>query len=315
MRQLFSRHLFLYIIIKIEMSSSSSTSNFNKLVLNLEEVMDNLFKDFYNIELQIIDYDDKNKNGADMDILAKRLHFLHKYSDSIVEKVERQDFKDIDNYFVKFFDYIRDNYYKSTKCDFQGFLNYNANLREIIVVFKACLYNIYRFQNNKSINDAYPIFPKSFKADLFKLKSDSVKRKSSSIDTYVSSVSSNGNHYKFKSLKTDVKIVKKLMGMLKTNVKNAKVNKAITEIMKTNGLNKKFVSLYKSICKSLDKNKDATVNKIMKKLRKLDIIYKIEEFHKYLEEERINHIAEFKKSVLNSFFTMKLTKSSTIPNL
>jgi len=297
------------------MSSSSSTSNFNKLVSNLEENIDNLFKDFYKIELEIIDYDDENKNGADSDILEKRSKVLHKYSDTIIDKVERQDFKDIDNYFVKFFDYIRDKYYKSTKCEFQGFYNYNEYLREIRESFRMCLYNIYRYQNNKSIDDAYPNFPKTFKADLFKLKSDSVKRKSSSIDTYVSSVRDVGSNYMLISLKTDVKIVKKLMGMLKNNVKEAKVSKSLTEIIKTNGLNKKFVSLYKSICKSLDKNKDATVKKILMKLKTLNIIYKIEEFHKYLEEERINHIAEFKKSVLNSFFTMKLTKSSTIPNL
>lgn len=69
------------------------------------------------------------------------------------------------------------------------------------------------------------------------------------------------------------------------------------------------------ICKSLDKNKDEKVNGILMKLKKLKISDSIQEFNKHIEEEKKNHIAEFKRNILNSFFTMKLTKSKKLPFL
>jgi hypothetical protein len=63
----------------------------------------------------------------------------------------------------------------------------------------------------------------------------------------------------------------------------------------------------------LEKNKDEKVKKVLMKLKKINITHSIDEFNKHLETERIKHIQEFKRGVLSSFFTMKLTKSRTIP--
>ena len=78
------------------------------------------------------------------------------------------------------------------------------------------------------MENVYPTYPKTFKADVFKLNIS--KSKSSSygvISSYVSSVSSVGHDGYLKYLKTDSKVLRKYMGVLVTMITQATVKKSI----------------------------------------------------------------------------------------
>lgn len=88
------------------------------------------------------------------------------------------------------------------------------------------------------------------------------------------------------------------------------------EVIFKNVEQEKFVSLYKRICKSLEKNKNEKVVVILIKMKKLNIIQSINDFTKHIETEKLKHIRDFKASLLSSFFfTMKLAKTKTLPFL
>ena len=171
-----------------------------------------------------------------------------------------------------------------------------------------------RYQNGKSLEKVYPTYPKNYKSNLFKLNAkDKSKSSSSGVSSYVSSVSGYDDNLKY--IKTNVKVLRKYMKALVTMVKEATVKKNISSLLKTNALDKKFVSLYNKICKSLEKNKDEKVKAILMKMKKLNITHSINDFNKHIETEKMKHIREFKASVLSSFFTMKLTKTKLVPYL
>jgi hypothetical protein len=231
----------------------------------------------------------------------------------IFKNVQNKKFDDVEKILVKLFNFIRDDYYKSTLNNYQGFRDYNDQLKSIKDNFRYVLYNIERYQNGKSLDQVYPSYPKNYKSNLFKLNTDKSKSSSSGVSSYVSSVS--GYDANLKYVKTNVKVLRKYMKNLHTVVKEATVKKNISSITTTNALDKKFVSLYKRICKSLEKNKDEKVMAILMKMKKLNIIQSINDFNKYVETEKLKHIRDFKASLLSAFFTMKLTKTKTLPFL
>lgn len=287
--------------------------DFEKLISNLEEIL-NLFmkEDIYYIDETIQEYDDENR-GINKGILKKRKKILFAHMEVIFKNVQNKKFDDVEKILVKLFNFIRDDYYKSTLSNYQGFRDYNDQLKSIKDNFRYVLYNIERYQNGKSLDQVYPSYPKNYKSNLFKLNTDKSKSSSSGVSSYVSSVS--GYDANLKYVKTNVKVLRKYMKNLHTVVKEATVKKNISSITTTNALDKKFVSLYKRICKSLEKNKDEKVMAILMKMKKLNIIQSINDFTKHIETEKLKHIRDFKASLLSAFFTMKLTKTKTLPFL
>jgi hypothetical protein len=284
-----------------------------QLVSNVIEILGVFIKDdIYYIDEAIEEYDNKN-GGVNNDILEKRKKIIFNHISAIEKSVKNEKFDDVEKLLVKLFNYIKDDYYKSTISNYQRFRDYNHQLKAIQENFRYILYNIDRYQNGKSLEEVYPTYHKNFKADVFKLNIPKSKSLSSGVSSYVSSVSGVDDDYYLKYLKTNVKVIRKYMKVLVTMVKEAIIKKNINSLLKTNILDKKFVSLYEKICKSLEKNKDEKVKKVLMKLKKINITHSIDEFNKHLETERIKHIQEFKRGVLSSFFTMKLTKSRTIP--
>jgi uncharacterized membrane protein len=234
---------------------------------------------------------------------------------AIFNYVKNKKFDDVEKILVKLYNFIKDDYYKSTLRNYQGFRDYNDQLKSIKDNFRYVLYNIERYQNGKSLDEVYPTYPKNYKSNLFKLNLPNSKSSSSGVSSYVSSVSGVGHDADLKYVKTNVKVLRKYMKALVTMVKEATVKKNISSLLKTNALDKKFVSLYKRICKSLEKNKDEKVKAILVKMKKLNITQSIDDFNKHIETEKMKHIREFKASVLSSFFTMKLTKTKLVPFL
>lgn len=284
-----------------------------KLVSNIEEILNSFMSnDIYYIDEAIEEYDHEN-GGINKKVLKKRKENLFAYMKAILNNVENKKFDEAEKHLIKLYNFIRDDYYKSTLRNYQGFRDYSDQLKSIKDNFRYVLYNIERYQNGKSLEEVYPTYPKTFKIDIFKLNLPKSKSSSSGISSYVSSVS--GHDANLKYLKTNVKVLRKYMKALHTMVKEATVKKNISTIIKTNALDKKFVSLYKRICKSLEKNKDEKVSAILMKMKKLNIVQSINDFTKEVETEKLKHIREFKASVLSSFFTMKLTKTKTLPFL
>lgn len=287
--------------------------DFEKLISNLEEILNLIMKeDIYYIDEAIQEYDDENR-GINKGILKKRKKILFAHMEVIFKNVQNKKFDDVEKNLVKLFNFIRDDYYKSTLNNYQGFRDYNDQLKSIKDNFRYVLYNIERYQNGKSLYEVYPTYPKTFKADIFKLNLPKSKSSSSGVSSYVSSVSGYDDNLKY--IKTNVKVLRKYMKALVTMVKEATVKKNISSLLKTNALDKKFVSLYKKICKSLEINKDEKVKAILVKMKKLNITQSIDDFNKHIETEKMKHIREFKASVLSSFFTMKLTKTKLVPYL
>ncbi len=287
--------------------------DFEKLISNLEEILNLIMKeDIYYIDEAIQEYDDENR-GINKGILKKRKKILFTHMEVIFKNVQNKKFDDVEKNLVKLFNFIRDDYYKSTLNNYQGFRDYNDQLKSIKDNFRYVLYNIERYQNGKSLEEVYPTYPKNYKSNLFKLNLPKSKSSSSGVSSYVSSVS--GYDANLKYVKTNVKVLRKYMKNLHTVVKEATVKKNISSITTTNALDKKFVSLYKRICKSLEKNKDEKVMAILMKMKKLNIIQSINDFNKYVETEKLKHIRDFKASLLSAFFTMKLTKTKTLPFL
>lgn len=285
--------------------------DFEKLISNLEEILSFIMKeDIDYIDEAIEEYDNENK-GVNKGVLKKRKKILFAQFEVIFKNVQNKKFDDVEKNLVKLYNFIRDDYYKSTLSNYQGFIDYNNNLKSIKDTFRYVLYNIERYQNGKSLEEVYPTYPKKFKADIFKLNLP--KSSSSGVSSYVSSVSGVGHDANLKFVKTNVKVLRKYMKALVTMVNEATVNKNISSLLKTNALDKKFVSLYNKICKSLEKNKDEKVKAILIKMKKLNITPSMNDFNKYVETEKMKHIREFKASVLSSFFTMKLTKTKTLP--
>lgn len=281
-----------------------------KLVSNIEEILNSFMSnDIYYIDEAIEEYDREN-GGINKEVLKKRKKNLFAYMKPILNNVENKKFGDVEKHLVKLYNFIRDDYYKSTLSNYQRFEDYNDELKSIKNNFRYVLYNIERYQNGKSLEKVYPTYPKTFKVDIFKLNLPKSKSSSSGVSSYVSSVS--GDNANLIYLKTNVKVLRKYMKSLYTMVKEATVKKNISTIIKTNALDKKFVSLYKKICKSLEKNKDEKVMAILMKMKRLYIIQSINDFTKEVETEKLKHIREFKTSVLSSFFTMKLTKTKTL---
>ncbi len=284
-----------------------------KLVSNIEEILNSFMSnDIYYIDEAIEEYDREN-GGINKEVLKKRKKNLFAYMKPILNNVENKKFGDVEKHLVKLYNFIRDDYYKSTLSNYQRFEDYNDELKSIKNNFRYVLYNIDRYQNGKSLDAVYPIYPKTFKVDIFKLNLPKSKSSSSGVSSYVSSVS--GDNANLIYLKTNVKVLRKYMKALHTMVKEATIKKNISTIIKTNALDKKFVSLYKRIYKSLEKNKDEKVSAILMKMKRLYIIQSINDFTKEVETEKLKHIREFKASVLSSFFTMKLTKTKTLPFL
>lgn len=284
-----------------------------QLVSNVAEIIGVFIKDdIYYIDEAIEEYDNKN-GGVNNEILEKRKKIIFNYISAIEKNVNNKKFDEAEKVLVKLFNYVKDDYFKSTKSNYQNFRDYNDLLKSIQENFRYILYNIDRYQNGKSLEEIYPTYHKKFKADVFKLNIPKSKSKSSGVSSYVSSVSGVGDDYHLKFLKTNVKVLRKYMKALLTMVKEAPVKKSINSIIIKSVLDKKFVSLYQKICKSLEKNKDEKVKKVLTELKKLNIIYSIDEFNKNLETERVKHIQEFKRGILSSFFTMKLTKTKKIP--
>lgn len=288
--------------------------DFEKLISNLEEILNLIMKeDIYYIDEAIQEYDDENR-GINKGILKKRKKILFAHMEVIFKNVQNKKFDDVEKNLVKLFNFIRDDYYKSTLNNYQGFRDYNDQLKSIKDNFRYVLYNIERYQNGKSLEEVYPTYPKNYKSNLFKLNAkDKSKSSSSGVSSYVSSVSGYDDNLKY--IKTNVKVLRKYMKALVTMVKETTVKKNINSLLKTNALDKKFVSLYKKICKSLEINKDEKVKAILVKMKKLNITQSIDDFNKHIETEKMKHIREFKASVLSSFFTMKLTKTKLIPYL
>ena len=285
--------------------------DFEKLISNLEEILSFIMKeDIDYIDEAIEEYDNENR-GINKGVLKKRKKILFAQFEVIFKNVQNKKFDDVEKNLVKLYNFIRDDYYKSTLSNYQGFIDYNNNLKSIKDNFRYVLYNIERYQNGKSLEEIYPTYPKKFKADIFKLNLP--KSSSSGVSSYVSSVSGYNDNLKF--IKTNVKVLRKYMKALVTMVKEATVKKNISSLLKTNALDKKFVSLYNKICKSLEKNKDEKVKAILIKMKKLNITPSMNDFNKYVETKKMEHIREFKASVLSSFFTMKLTKTKTLPFL
>lgn len=284
-----------------------------QLFSNVTEILGVFIKDdIYYIDEAIEEYDNKN-GGVNNDILEKRKKIIFNHISAIEKSVKNEKFDDVEKLLVKLFNYMKDDYYKSTISNYQRFRDYNDQLKAIQENFRYILYNIDRYQNGKSLDEVYPTYHKNFKADVFKLNVAKPKSLSSGVSSYVSSVSGVVDDYYLKYLKTNVKVLRKYMGALLKMVKEASLKKSISSIIIKSALHKKFVSLYERICKSLEKNKDEKVKKVLTKLKKLNITHSINEFNKHLETERVKHIQEFKRGVLSSFFTMKLTKSRTIP--
>ena len=284
-----------------------------KLVSNIEEILNSFMSnDIYYIDEAIEEYDHEN-GGINKEVLKKRKKNLFTYMKTILNNVENKKFDEAEKHLIKLYNFIRDDYYKSTLSNYQRFEDYNNQLKSIKNNFRYILYNIDRYQNGKSLEDVYPTYPKTFKVDIFKLNLPKSKSSSSGVSSYVSSVS--GDNANLIYLKTNVKVLRKYMKALHTMVKEATVKKNISTIITTNALDKKFVSLYKRICKSLEKNKDEKANAILMKIKRLYIIQSINDFIKEVETEKLKHIREFKASVLSSFFTMKLTKTKTLPYL
>jgi hypothetical protein len=288
--------------------------DFEKLISNLEEILNLLMKeDIYYIDEAIQEYDNENR-GINKGIVKKRKKILFAYMEVIFKNVQNKKFDDVEKNLVKLYNFIRDDYYKSTLSNYQGFRDYNDQLKSIKDNFRYVLYNIERYQNGKSLDEIYPTYPKNYKSNLFKLNAmDKSKSSSSGVSSYVSSVS--GYDADLKYVKTNVKVLRKYMKALVTMVKEATVKKNISSLLKTNALDKKFISLYKKICKSLEINKDEKVKAILVKMKKLNITQSIDDFNKHIETEKMKHIREFKASVLSSFFTMKLTKTKLVPFL
>ena len=287
--------------------------DFEKLISNLEEILNLIMKeDIYYIDEAIQEYDNQNK-GVNNEVLKKRKKILFAHMEVIFKNVQDKKFDDAEKNLVKLYNFIRDDYYKSTLRNYQGFRGYNDQLKSIKDNFRYVLYNIERYQNGKSLDQVYPTYPKNYKSNLFILNLPKSKSSSSGVSSYVSSVS--GHDADLKYVKTNVKVLRKYMKALVTMVKEATVKKNISSLLKTNALDKKFVSLYKRICKSLEKNKDEKVKAILVKMKKLNITQSIDDFNKHIETEKMKHIREFKASVLSSFFTMKLTKTKLVPFL
>lgn len=287
-----------------------------KLISNLEEILNLLMnEDIYYIDEAIQEYDNQNK-GVNMEVLKKRKKILFAHMEVIFKNVQNKKFDDVEKNLVKLYNFIRDDYYKSTLNNYQRFEDYNDELKSIKNNFRYILYNIERYQNGKSLNQVYPTYPKNYKSNLFKLNAkDKSKSSSSGVSSYVSSVSDFKHNANLKYVKTNVKVLRKYMKALHTMVKEATVKKNISTIVTMNALDKKFASLYKRIYKSLEKNKDEKVKAILMKIKKLNILQSINDFTKEVETEKLKHIREFKASVLSSFFTMKLTKTKTLPFL
>lgn len=285
-----------------------------KLISNLEEIL-NLFmkEDIYYIDEAIEEYDNENK-GVNKGVLKKRKKILFAQMEVIFKNVEQEKFDNVEKNLVKLYNFIRDDYYKSTLSNYQGFRDYNDSLKTIKDNFRYVLYNIERYQNGKSLDQVYPSYPKNYKSNLFKLNAkDKSESSSSGVSSYVSSVSGDNDNLKY--VKTNVKVLRKYMKELHTMVTEAAVKKNISAIVTTNALDKKFVSLYKRICKSLEKNKNEKVVAILMKMKKLNIIQSINDFTKHIETEKLKHIRDFKASLLSAFFTMKLAKTKTLPFL
>lgn len=286
-----------------------------QLVSNVIEILGVFIKDdIYYIDEAIEEYDNKN-GGVNNDILEKRKKIIFNHISAIEKSVKNEKFDDVEKLLVKLFNYIKDDYYKSTISNYQRFRDYNHQLKAIQENFRYILYNIDRYQNGKSLEEVYPTYHKNFKADVFKLNIPKSKSLSSGVSSYVSSVSGVGHDANLKFVKTNVKVLRKYMKALVTMVNEATVNKNISSLLKTNALDKKFVSLYNKICKSLEKNKDEKVKAILIKMKKLNITPSMNDFNKYVETKKMEHIREFKASLLSAFFTMKLTKTKTLPFL
>ena len=284
------------------------------LISNVEEILNSFMSnDIYYIDEAIEEYDNEN-GGINKGVVQKKQKILFAYMKAIINYAKNKKFDDVEKNLVKLYNFIRDDYYKSTLSNYQRFRDYNDQLKSIKDNFRYALYNIERYQNGKSLEEVYPSYPKTFKSNLFKLNAkDKSKSSSSGVSSYVSSVSGNNDNLKY--VKTNVKVLRKYMKNLHTVVKEATVKKNISSITTTNALDKKFVSLYKRIYKSLEKNKDEKVKAILMKMKKLNIIQSINDFTKHIETEKLKHIRDFKASLLSAFFTMKLAKTKTLPFL
>lgn len=283
------------------------------LISNVKEIlMSFIHNDLYYIDEEINDYDNLN-GGINNLIINKRNKIINKYINIIIKNLKNKKFDDVEKTLIQLFNFIRDEYYKSTISNYQNFNDYKEQLITISENFRYILYNIERFKLNKSLEEVYPTYHKNFKSDLFKLNLSKSKSSSSSdFSSYISSVSDVNHNEYLKFFKTDIKLLKKYMTFLLKFIIDSKLKNYINTIIKTNALDNKFIVLYNKIYKSLEKNKDKNIIKILIKIKKLNITNSIQNFLKYIEKEKQKHISEFKNNILNYFYNMKLTKLKSI---
>ena len=294
-----------------------SFSPLNLLYKNTEEILNYLNNDIiYNIDESITDYD-LNKKGKEETIkkeLEKRKKGIKKIVTVILAEIRKKKFKNVETLIKKLFNYIIKDYYISTVDKSKILINRDENNDLLIEQLKQILINIERFNKGKPLTETYYTIPKKFKSKLFKLSKEKIEKKhSTSIDTNISTPSSNeNNNLELSNLKLFVKKLKKYVSILLSFIKYEKNFPLFTEFIKSNIFNKKFLSLYNRICKLLDKSNDTKIISIYTKIKEIDIKTKITEFMNYIEYSKARHISNFNNDVLNDFYTMTLKKKILI---
>ena len=294
-----------------------SFSPLNLLYKNTEDILNDLNNDIiYNIDEAITEYD-LNKKGKEETIkkeLEKRKKRNKKIVTVILAEIRKKKFKNVETLIKKLFNYIIKDYYISTVDKSKILINRDENNDLLIEQLKQILINIERFNKGKPLTETYYTIPKKFKSKLFKLSKEKIEKKhSTSIDTNISTPSSNeNNNLELSNLKLFVKKLKKYVSILLSFIKYEKNFPLFTEFIKSNIFNKKFLSLYNRICKLLDKSNDTKIISIYTKIKEIDIKTKITEFMNYIEYSKARHISNFNNDVLNDFYTMTLKKKILI---
>lgn len=294
-----------------------SEDNLVLLIKNIEEIFNDLDNDvIYYINEDIEEYDSRKGSSKSKinNELEKRKKGIVKIADKIITELRKKNFKKIEELIKKLFNYIHKDYYKSTVDNFKNFRNRNENIDLLMEQLKQILINIERFNKGKSLNETYHTIPKKFKTNLFKITKDKIKqKKSTSIDTYISTPSNDENsNVELSNLNFSVKKLKKYVSILLSFIKYEKNFSLFTEFIKSNVFNKKFLLLYNRICKLLDKSKDTKITSIYSKIKEIDIKTKITEFMNYIEYSKARHISNFKNNVLSEFYIMTFKKKTLI---